>query len=81
MFNIRLLAVLPFLAITTGAYAGATISDARYWPGLAHPNAPLNSFAQAGKPAALNESGEDRTTATQVWIYRGGPKTGIRSGG
>lgn len=78
MFNVRLLAALPLLAITTVANAGATISDTRYWPSLAHPSASISSFAQAGKPVA-QRTGEDRTKASPTWIYRGGPKTGVWS--
>lgn len=78
MFSARLLAVLPFLAITTEANAGATISDTRYWPRLAHPGASISSFAQAGNPVA-QRTGEDRSGASPTWIYRGGPKTGVWS--
>ncbi len=79
MSNIRLLAVLPLLAITTAANAGATISDTRYWPSLAHPSLTLNSHGETGKQVAQRKSGEDRTKASEVWTYRGGPKTGVWS--
>lgn len=78
MFNVRLLAVLPFLAITTVANAGATISDTRYWPSLAHPSASLNSDAQAGTQV-VHQTREDRTKASQALTYRGGPKAGVWS--
>ncbi len=79
MSNIRLLAVLPLLAITTAANAGATISDTRYWPSLAHPSVTLNSRAETGKQVAQPKSEEGRAKTSEVWTYRGGPKTGVWS--
>jgi hypothetical protein len=79
MSNIRLLAVLPFLAFATAANAGTTISDSRYWPSMAHPNPSLNSHAQAVTPATQRQSGEVRVDPNRFWTYRGGPKTGVWS--
>jgi hypothetical protein len=79
MSNVRLLAVLPFLAIATAANAGTTISDSRYWPSMAHPNPSLNGHAQAGTPATQRQFGENRVESNRFWTYRGGPKTGVWS--
>ena len=78
MSKIRLLAILPFLAIATVANAGTTISDSRYWPSMAHPNAALDSRAEADATFVRN-AGQDRTNSSNIGTYRGGPKTGTWS--
>lgn len=75
----RLLVILPFLAIATVANAGTTISDSRYWPSMAHPNATLNSRAEADATVVRRNAGQDRTDSSNVGTYRGGPKTGTWS--
>lgn len=76
MSNIRLLAVLPFLAIATVANAGTTISDSRYWPNQAHPNVYGNSRAEADSRVAHRRTTDDRIWSSKACTYRGDPKTG-----
>lgn len=70
MSKIRLLAILPFLAIATVANAGTTISDS---------NAALNSRVEAGVTVGRRSAGQDRNEGLNVDTYRGGPKIGTWS--
>jgi hypothetical protein len=73
--------LLPLVAISATAHAGATISDKSYWPSEATRSAPL----KAGPRADVNSAfAYDRTTSrlepmTNTGVgsarhYQGGPK-------
>lgn len=77
--------LLPLVAVSVTAYAGATISDRRYWPNEARQGAhgPLVpqagwSSAFASVPAVPSYSFAPPADANRrVWRYQGGPKSPI----
>lgn len=73
---------LPVFAMSASAYAGATISDKRYWPNEARQSAPMEIGSRADTSSAF---AYDRTTSSlqpttgassiySPWRYQGGPK-------
>lgn len=72
--------LLPLVAISATAQAGATISDKRYWPNEAKQSAPIRAGSQTDAYSAF---AYDRRTsrfepatagAGSAWRYYGGPK-------
>jgi len=77
------LLVLPLIAVSAGAYAGATISDRRYWPNEARQGAHGSLVPQGGWgsafasiPATPGYSfAPPADPGRRVWRYQGGPKS------
>lgn len=72
--------LLPLVAISATAQAGATISDKRYWPNEARQSAPIRAGSQADAYSAF---AYDRRMSRpepaiagggSAWRYYGGPK-------
>jgi hypothetical protein len=76
--------LLLLVAVSSNAYAGATISDKRYWPSEARQGAYRPSVPQGGWSSAFASA--PRTpgfflrlpapeASSRVWRYQGGPKS------
>ena len=75
--------LLPLVVVSSSAYAGATISDKRYWPSEAKAGAYGPSVPQGGWSSAFASA--PRTpgffvapapeASSRVWRYQGGPKS------
>lgn len=78
-----MLLLLLLVAVSSNAYAGATISDKRYWPSEARQGAYGLSVSQGGWSSAFASA--PRTpgffvapapeASSRVWRYQGGPKS------
>lgn len=74
--------LLPFVAISATAQAGATISDKRYWPSEVGPGAYRAGASQTQFGSAF-AWGVPRSVAPRAreggygWRYQGGPKSPI----
>lgn len=74
--------VLPLVAISSAALAGATISDKRYWPTEAVANASSagarNDISAAFASVSITPHFQDAMQANEAgdaWRYHGGPKS------
>lgn len=86
MLRKRLLTIsllLPLVAISAAAQAGATISDKRYWPSEVGPSAhrtvgSQNKLSSAFASDRMTSRFQAATTVNEgrnVWRYQGGPKS------
>ncbi len=73
------LLLLPLMAVSASAYAGATISDKRYWPNEARQNA----YQEGGWGSAFGSTAArprfsvapPADAGRRAWRYQGGPKS------
>lgn len=72
--------LLALMAVSATAYAGATISDKRYWPSEARQGAHVSqggwssAFASSAGPTRLFVAPASEASR-RVWRYQGGPKS------
>lgn len=72
--------VLLLALMAATAYAGATISDKRYWPSEARQGAHVSqggwssAFASSARPTRLFVAPAPEASR-RVWRYQGGPKS------
>ena len=76
--------LLPLVAVSATAYAGATISDKRYWPSEARQSAQsttvgsqrdLNSAFAYDQVAPRLQPSTNPNAGGSAWQYHGGPKS------
>jgi hypothetical protein len=72
------LLLLPLMAVSASAYAGATISDKRYWPNEARQSAYQQGWGSAFASTAARPRFSVAPPADpgrRAWRYQGGPKS------
>jgi hypothetical protein len=76
--------LLPLVAVSATANAGATISDTRYWPSEARQSAQsktlrsrsdLNSAFAYDRATSSSQPAPNASDGASAWHYQGGPKS------
>jgi len=78
-----MLLVLPLVAVSASAFAGATISDRRYWPnearrgaqGMSNPQGDWSSAFGSVPATPGHYFAPPVDSSRRVWRYQGGPKS------
>ena len=72
------LLLLPLMAVSASAYAGATISDKRYWPNEARQSGYQQGWGSAFASTAARPRfsvAPPADAGRRAWRYQGGPKS------